>query len=256
MTVIDVAITPRDVAGSVDACVVIDCIRAATVAAVALNAGCPRIYCVTKVRHAFALRAGPASGGLLGGERGGLAIQGFDLGNSPREYAHIDAVPLVLCTTNGTAVLVDSARRAALVVFGSMVNMAAVVDHVETHDPLSIRIVCAGAAGAATLDDAYVAGRYVDAFRSRLARPEITDGARVASAIVEAYGHPWSALKCSSSAAALARLGLKDDVRFCAQDSVLATVPVVERGHPGHVELIDALIPRPDEGRLEAAPRR
>ena len=43
---------------------------------------------------------------LLGGERGGLPVPGFDAGNSPREYTPklCRGKTLVMTTTNGTRV--------------------------------------------------------------------------------------------------------------------------------------------------------
>ncbi len=44
---------------------------------------------------------------VLGGERGGRRIDGFDLGNSPREYTRsvVGGRPVYLTTTNGTQAL-------------------------------------------------------------------------------------------------------------------------------------------------------
>src|SRR5881227_3881579 len=67
--------------------VVIDVLRATTTIVHALAAGCICVRPCAEVAEAQALagemRVGRA---LLGGERGGLPLPGFDVGNSPREY--------------------------------------------------------------------------------------------------------------------------------------------------------------------------
>ena len=77
-----VALGPRDPAPS-DVAIVVDCIRATTTISHALAAGYGSVVCVGEIDDAFGERA---DGVLLGGERHGVKITGFDLGNSPAEY--------------------------------------------------------------------------------------------------------------------------------------------------------------------------
>ena len=50
---------------------------------------------------------------LLGGEREGVKIEGFDLGNSPREYVEdvVSGKTVIFTTTNGTAALLHAAHH-------------------------------------------------------------------------------------------------------------------------------------------------
>ena len=59
------------------------------------------------------MRGALASGGgvTLGGERLGVRIDGFDLGNSPREYLEARTPTLAISTTNGTRAIVTAAER-------------------------------------------------------------------------------------------------------------------------------------------------
>src|SRR6516164_2036425 len=67
--------------------VVIDVLRATTTMVHALAAGCTAVRPCAEVDEARELAGSMRAGRvLLGGERGGLAPPGFDLGNSPREY--------------------------------------------------------------------------------------------------------------------------------------------------------------------------
>jgi len=85
--------------------VVVDVLRATTTIIHALAAGCTAVRPCAEVEEARAL-AGEMRAGrvLLGGERGGVQLPGFDLGNSPREYTAkvCHGNTLVLTTSNGT----------------------------------------------------------------------------------------------------------------------------------------------------------
>ena len=76
---------PDQLAGGV--AVVIDVLRATTTIIHALAAGCSAVRPCAEVEEARELADSMRAGRvLLGGERGGKPLPGFDLGNSPREY--------------------------------------------------------------------------------------------------------------------------------------------------------------------------
>src|SRR3989442_13873822 len=66
--------------------VVFDVLRATSTILTALAHGAREIYPVRTIEEAFALQSAQMPGALLGGERHGEKIDGFDLGNSPLEY--------------------------------------------------------------------------------------------------------------------------------------------------------------------------
>src|SRR5687767_8847167 len=77
-------VEPADLAGRT--VVVIDVLRATTTICHALAAGAGAVVPCLEIDEARA-KAGQVSGPVaLGGERQGLRIEGFDLGNSPTEY--------------------------------------------------------------------------------------------------------------------------------------------------------------------------
>src|SRR5438105_2805346 len=93
--------------------VVIDVLRATPPIVHALAAGCTAVRPVAEVDEARALADRlPAGKALLGGERGGAPLSGFDLGNSPREYTarRCKGTTLVLTTSNGTRALLRAAE--------------------------------------------------------------------------------------------------------------------------------------------------
>src|SRR5690606_9016889 len=100
---------------------------------------------------------------LLCGERRGLPIDGFDLGNSPREYTpdRVAGRSLIMTTTNGTpALLATTTAQETLV--ASFLNLSAVVARLaESGAPATV--VCAGRERRFSLDDAVCAGAIVRA---------------------------------------------------------------------------------------------
>lgn len=152
-------VAEHELAGS--AVVVVDLLRASTTICQALASGAREI--VPFVEVGLAAQAVADYGRdevLLGGERGGARIEGFDLGNSPVEYTPevVFNRTILFTTTNGTRAL-DHARRADQVVIGAMVNLSAVVAFLE---PIPrVDILCAGTGGHVSGEDILAAGAIV-----------------------------------------------------------------------------------------------
>jgi len=142
--------------------VVIDVLRASTTIVHALESGATEIIPCLEVDEARAVAAQlPEGGAVLGGERNGLPIDGFDLGNSPSEYLpHIvDGKAVVFTTTNGTRAMAQ-VRTADRILIGAFVNVSAVFK--ELVDQQNIHLVCAGTAGHISQDDVLLAGMLVE----------------------------------------------------------------------------------------------
>jgi 2-phosphosulfolactate phosphatase len=215
---LSVAFTPNEVV-SAPVAIAIDVIRATSTIAAALGAGFESVRCVTEIEDARAL----AGSARLAGERGCVRVEGFDFGNSPVELAASDGRgALALTTTNGTRLLVAAASRCDRVYAGSLANLASVAAAVRRDAPARVAVLCAGADGSFALDDAYVAGRYVE-----LLGGDPDDSAVAAAALARSFASAGEALGRSRSAENLRRVGLEADVAWCAQESVLDVVPVV-----------------------------
>lgn len=148
---------PHELTGAV--AVVIDVLRATTTMIYALAASAREIRPCVSVEHARELSAGFAPGtALLGGERQGVRIDGFDLGNSPAEYdvATVRGKTILFTTTNGTRAL-DHARQARCILVAGFVNARAVVDRLEKSTG-DIQLLCAGTDRRPTREDVLLAG--------------------------------------------------------------------------------------------------
>lgn len=153
-------VTAEALAGSSVA--VIDVLRATTTICHALAAGAKCVIPCLEVADALAAAREFQRGEyVLGGERGGLAIEGFDLGNSPAEYTpqSVGGKTVIFTTTNGTVAL-QHARLARRVCVASFVNAAAVAR--ELRDETDIHLLCAGTRDEITREDVLLAGLLVE----------------------------------------------------------------------------------------------
>ena len=147
--------------------VVIDVLRASTTIIHALEAGAAEVRPCTEIEQARELAAAlPRGHALLGGERDGLKIDGFDLGNSPEEYTPelVAGKTIFFTTTNGTRAIrrCDKARR---VLIGGFVNAESLCR--ELAGEQKVHLLCAGTRGQMTAEDILLAGLIVQRLEQR-----------------------------------------------------------------------------------------
>ena len=154
-------IPPGALAGGV--AIVVDVLRATTAMAHALASGIEAILPCVEVDEARRAAAGLPSGtALLGGERQGLPIEGFDLGNSPGSYTPevCRGKTLVMTTTNGTRAI-QASLEADRVLIAAFVNLRATVAALSA-ESRPIHVVCAGTDGLISLEDSLLAGALLE----------------------------------------------------------------------------------------------
>ena len=208
-----VAFTPAE-AERVPTAVVVDVLRATSTIAQALAAGYRRVLCCREIDEARALRA-ELPDALVGGERTAIRIPGFDVGASPREFLEARAETLILTTTNGTGAILAAAAHCEEVLLGSLLNLDAVVAAARKRGS-DVEVLCAGFKGAFALDDAYCAGRIVDALEG-----ERTDAAIAAALLARSFATAADGL----NARTYGPPGLEEDIAWCARENSLAVVP-------------------------------
>ena len=229
--IIDTVLTPAEIdllpvqnlAGTL--CVVFDVLRATSSIITGLAHGAEEIRPVLSIEEALASRA-EWPDAILGGERFGNRIDGFDLGNSPVEYRRPDLRRIVTTTTNGTVAL-RACAAADQVLAGALLNMAAVADHVRRAAAERLVLVCAGTFRELALEDVLAAGMLTAEFPEAVK----TDAAQVALATytMSATDLP-AALRQSKNGRKLAADGRGADVEFCAQVSRYPIVGVLRDG--------------------------
>jgi 2-phosphosulfolactate phosphatase len=222
--------------------VVIDLLRASTTICQALASGAIEVVPFLEVVDALAAAAAAPDRDqiVLGGERGGRRIDGFDLGNSPAEYARkvVAGKRVFLTTTNGTRAL-SHARLARRVLVGSFVNLSAVADSIR--DEARIDILCAGTGGEVTREDLLAAGALIEAIcfsdvsprnmndsaaAARIDWRQMCDAARVAGRTVSA--HLAVELRDTLGGRNVISIGLERDLVDCSQIDALDVVPQLD----------------------------
>lgn len=216
-------------------CVVFDVLRATTSIVTAFTEGGARaVYPAATLEEAQALKATPAlAGALLGGERGGLPLPGFDLGNSPREYAdraRLGGRDVVTTTTNGTVALRACVLAgAATVHVAALRNLGTLAAHLRATPPARLCIICAGTVSSFSLEDGFGAGALL-AELTKLGLPlrAISDAVTAVLAIYERYcGDAVQAFRDAANGRRLVEIGLGDDLPWCAQTSVSSVLPAL-----------------------------
>jgi 2-phosphosulfolactate phosphatase len=198
--------------------VVVDVLRATSSMIEALASGARAIYPAESTEDAMRLVQSLGRDDLLlCGERRGLKIEGYDLGNSPAEFteAVVGGKRLVMNTTNGTQAFL-AAEGAERLLAGAFLNLAAVCDAVARAD--RVVVVCAGRDGLFALEDAVCAGilvRRLEAARGE--ELELGDGARAARALCDLVKPDRDFLAGTDSGRALASAGLDDDLDACVR---------------------------------------
>ena len=208
--------------------IVIDVLRATSTIATALFNGAAKILPVANVEQALLYKD---KGCLIGGERKGIKLPGFDLGNSPLEYTRerVENRDIVLTTTNGTQALLSTADIEQ-VYTASFLNMQSIVELVSKKEG-NIVIICSGDHGNLSLEDSFCAGLLL---KTLLEKKQFTlaKGAAEAIALTVEYDNDVNnAMKNSRHRKNLENLGFSPDIIYCSRLNELSVIPRYKEGY-------------------------
>lgn len=239
---LDIAVIPEELANKKlegKTVVVIDVLRATTTIITALQNGSPLIVPVLTPEEAFRKYQELDSPWIIGGERGGRKVEGFHLGNSPREYSPetVRGKKILLTTTNGTRVLrmVDLAGEVLICAF---VNLTAVACQLASQlqrgalQPEGVLIACAGTEGNFSLEDLVCAGGLVHQL-DRLVSENLkkSEAAEAAEILYRNYQTDLPGLfRRTRGGQGLIDIGLGEDLTFCSQIDLYDLVPRFKNG--------------------------
>lgn len=210
--------------------VVIDTLRATSTIAAALLAGALAVYPVSTIEEAEARSVLAGEDTLLAGERGGVKIAGFDLGNSPLECSSAALLGrnLVLTTSNGTPLL-RACHAARRVITAALVNRrTAALFCLSRGD--DVVIACAGQGGRPALEDVLTAGAVIETIcEQRHEGVSLSDTALLA---LSAFRHSQPQLEQSlwesPAGQRLKDIGYADDIKWCAAIDAVELVPILQ----------------------------
>ena len=216
-----------------DCAIAIDVLRATTTIATALNAGAEAVQAFSDIEKLLQVsEQWPTDKRLRAGERGGAAVSGCDMGNSPLDCTPelVQGRRLFISTTNGTRAL-QRVQDAPIVLAAALVNRQAVVKYVVAQQPETLWLLGSGWEGSFSLEDTDCAGAIAHSLLEQLNCPldELAANDEVIGAIalysqwkdqlLEMFHH-------ASHGKRLLRLDCHEDLKYCAQTDILDVLPI------------------------------
>ncbi|QDU09366.1 2-phosphosulfolactate phosphatase [Gimesia aquarii] len=223
---------PDEFSGSV--AVILDILRASSTIAYALNSGAKSVVPCQEVEEAHLvaekLKKSEGAQVLLGGERLGVMIEGFDLDNSPARYPAevVDGKSIVFTTSNGTRAL-KRAFQAKRILIGSFLNLDALVKELSILDGI-ICLVCAGTDGSVTGEDCLCAGAIAVELQNLSGQAlALDDSTRIVADYYRLQTSKedgiLSAMRASIGGQNLIQRGFETDIQLCSQRGLISAVP-------------------------------
>lgn len=209
--------------------VVVDVLRASTTIATALYHGAKEIIPVATIESAVKV-SGSLFGDvtLRGGERNGKIIDGFNLGNSPREYTEeaVRGKSIIYTTTNGSATMVKARYAKNLIIAGFM-NLSKVTAFLKAMKE-DFLIICAGKQNDFCMEDAVCAGMILYKFQ-KSNRNLLLDDAGLASVMLfkKIGRNVMIMLQESDHGKFLSEIGYEDDLTVCAAIDSVPVLPMM-----------------------------
>lgn len=228
---VEVCFTPAEYVnfkGEYDIVVVIDVLRATSAICAAFDNGVKSIIPVASIDEA---REYQQKGYLVGAERKGQIVEGFDFGNSPYSYMkeELRGQDVVLSTTNGTKALA-MASDAPTVVVGSLLNLDALCEWLEKQDK-DVLCLCSGWQDKFNLEDTVCAGAICDYLLNTGQFISDEDSSIAAKYLyLSAWVNPLGYLKSSSHRRRLKNLNLNEDIKYCLTPNQTEVIPVLKDG--------------------------
>jgi 2-phosphosulfolactate phosphatase len=228
---IEVCFTPGEYAyykDEFEIVVVIDVLRATSAMCAAFDNGILSIIPVPTIEEALEYKN---KGYLVGAERKGQIVEGFDFGNSPFSYMKEEfrGKEVVLTTTNGTKSL-EVAKDAETVVVGSFLNLTALSKWLSKQDK-NILCLCSGWQDKFNLEDTICAGAISDFLISTGNFISIEDSSIAAKYLfLSAKDNYLGYLKSSSHRRRLKHLNLNEDIKYCLTPDQTDVIPILING--------------------------
>jgi 2-phosphosulfolactate phosphatase len=208
--------------------VVIDVLRATSAICAAFDNGIKSIIPVSSIDIA---REYKEKGYLVGAERKGQIVDGFDFGNSPYSYMkeELRGKEVVLTTTNGTKAL-NIAKDADTVVVGSLLNLDALCKWLETQNK-NILCLCSGWQDKFNLEDTICAGAISEYLLGTGKFTSNEDSSIAAKYLyLSAKDNYMGFLKASSHRRRLKNLNLNEDIKYCLTPNLTDVIPILKDG--------------------------
>lgn len=208
--------------------VVIDVLRATSAICAAFDNGINSIIPVPTVEEAWEYKN---KGFLVGAERKGQIVEGFDFGNSPFSYMkeEFKGKDVVLSTTNGTK-SIDVSKEAETVVIASFLNLDAICKWLADQNK-NVLCLCSGWQDKFNLEDTICAGAISDYLLNTGNFVSDEDSSIAAKYLyLSAKDNYFGYLKSSSHRRRLKNLNLNEDIKYCLTPNQTNVIPILRDG--------------------------
>ena len=211
--------------------IIIDVLRASTTICQSLQAGAKAVIPVENSGEAAELRAKiGVEDTILGGERGGIKIENFDLGNSPFEYTpdKVRGKIVILTTTNGTKGY-SRAGFSGLILTAGLVNISKVADKVAKTGK-DLAILCAGEKGDFSIEDTICGGMLLHKLiTEHNLNLELNDAGSLALLLYRNYSQSLKeTIAAGEHGKYLAEIGFARDVELASSPDAIPVLPVLK----------------------------
>jgi len=211
--------------------VLIDVLRASTTICRSLDSGARAVIPVESSGEAVEMRTKIGSeDAILAGERKGIKIENFDLGNSPHEYTaeRVSGKIIILTTSNGTRSYAR-ASLSSLILTGSLVNISRVTTRVARADR-DLVIQCAGDDGDFSIEDTLCGGMLLHKLiAEEKVDLKLNDAASLALLLYRTNRRSLrQVIAQGEHGRYLAELGFASDVDLAASPDTIPVLPVLK----------------------------
>ncbi len=213
--------------------VVIDVLRSSTCICAALNAGARGVIPTDGPGEAGDMwsRIGNDMA-VLAGERNGIRIENFQLGNSPAEFTS-DSVGgkfVVITTTNGTAIF-GKAHNARPVISAALVNISAVAQRVADEER-DVVVVCSGREGHFSIEDTICGGMLIDLLNCKHKKTlRLNDAASLALLLYQdSRTMIRETIEQGEHGKCLASIGFASDIAIASEVDSIPVLPLLNDG--------------------------
>lgn len=209
-----------------DIVVVIDVLRATSAITTGIHYGLKSIIPVSSIEEALEYKS---KGYLVGAERDGKIVEGFDFGNSPYAFMKPEMIgkTVVLTTTNGTKAI-NISKKDKTVVIGCLNNLDILCSWLMEQNK-NILILASGWKDKVNLEDTICGGAIADTLlESRRFRSD--EDSTVAAKFIyrSAREHLLSFLRASSHRRRLIKLNIQKDVKYCLTLNTVPCIPILK----------------------------
>lgn len=211
---------------------VIDVLRTTSTIIAGLFNGAKEIIPIDDAATAGLIGRSSVGQSLLCGERNAKIIEGFNLGNSIKEFTNSAVLDktLIFSTTNGTPAITKSKFSKNCIIV-SFINISRCAEYLKKLKKDFI-VLCSGKHGEFSLEDTVCAGKLIEnVIKNSEEKYQLTDSAIGATKLYSAYGNDFLGMMHQSEHGKfLCSLGFEDDLEACSKIDSFPCLPVLKNG--------------------------